>query len=40
MFFYVPHPTDGRGKKAAWAFAVLALIMGVVMTLLSVVFSP
>lgn len=39
-FFHAPPPTDGRGKKVAWAVARLALVMGVMITLLSVVLPP
>lgn len=39
-FLHVPPPTDEKGKKVAWAVVWLALVIGVVMTLLSVVLSP
>ncbi len=35
-----PPPADEKGKKVAWAVAWLALIMGVVVMLLSVVLPP
>jgi hypothetical protein len=38
-FFHTPPPADEKGKKAAWAVAWLALVMGAVM-LLSVVLLP
>jgi hypothetical protein len=36
-FSHTPPPTDEKGKKAAWAVAWSALVIGVVMVLLSVV---
>ena len=36
-FLHAPPPADGKGKKVAWVVAWLALGMGFVMTLLSVV---
>ncbi len=35
-----PAPDEEKGKKVAWAVAWLALIMGVVVMLLSVVLPP
>jgi hypothetical protein len=39
-FFHTPPPDDEKGKKVAWAVAWLALVMGAVITLLSVVLPP
>jgi hypothetical protein len=38
--FHTPPPADKKGKKVAWAVAWLALVVGVVMTLLSVLLPP
>jgi hypothetical protein len=39
-FLHTPPPHDEKGKKGAWVIAWLALIMGFVVTLLSVVLPP
>ncbi len=39
-FFHAPPPSDKESKKAVWVLAWLALVMGVVITLLSVVLPP
>ena len=39
-FFHAPPPTEGKGKRVAWAVAWVALGMGFVITLLSVVLPP
>ncbi len=39
-FFHAPPPSDEESKTAVWVLAWLALVMGVVITLLSVVLPP
>ena len=39
-YLHTPPPDDEKGTKIAWAVAWLALGMGFVMTLLSVVLPP
>ena len=39
-FFHAPPPSDEGGEKVARVVAWLALVLGVVMTLLSAVFTP
>jgi hypothetical protein len=39
-FLHTPPPDGEKGKRVAWAVAWLALGMGFVMTLLSVVLPP
>jgi hypothetical protein len=34
-FFHTPPPADEKGKKVAWIIAWIALVMGILMTLLS-----
>jgi hypothetical protein len=39
-FVHTPPPDDEKGTKVAWAVAWLALIMGAVMMLLSLILPP
>ena len=39
-FLHTPPPDDEKDTKLGWAVAWLALVMGFVMTLLSVVLPP
>jgi hypothetical protein len=39
-FLHTPPLDDEKGKKVAWAVAWLALVMGAVITLLSMVLPP
>ena len=39
-FLHTPPPHDEKGKKGEWVIAWLALILGFVVTLLSVVLPP
>jgi hypothetical protein len=39
-FFHTPPPADEKGKKVAWIIAWIALVMGVLLMLLSVLLLP
>ena len=39
-FFHTPSPADEKSRRVAWTLAWLALVMGAVMLLLSVVLPP